>query len=88
MYVAVVPLTWQNLFSLIPCVAAITATLANWSRNGKVIRMSRLIFVAPLWTVYDIYTRSLSGILCEVLGVTSILISIRRHGMENLDRIS
>lgn len=88
LYVAATAITWQNLFSLIPCAAAIVATLANWSRNGKVIRVSRLIFVAPLWTIYDIYTRSLSGILCELLGVGSILISIRRYGIKNLDQIS
>ena len=88
LYVAALALTWQNWFSLLPCVGAVISTLAMWSRNGKTIRMTRLTVVAPCWLVYDAYVGSISGVISQILSIGSILISIRRHGMKALDQIT
>ena len=88
MYVACTALTWQNPFSILPCVGAIAATLSIWSRNGKTLRLARLAVVGPCWLVYDFYTGALAGVLCQLLSMGSILVSIRRYGLKNLDKIS
>lgn len=88
LHAAALLLTWQNWFSLLPCVAAVVATLAQWSRNGKHIRLSRLCFVGPAWLVYDVYVGSLSGVISQILSIGSIAVSIRRYGMKELDRIT
>ena len=86
LYIAATILTWKDLFSLLPCAAMLTANFTNWSRNGRVIRLGRLAVVSPGWLIYDIYTLSYSGILCETLCLCSILLSIRRYGMKALDQ--
>lgn len=79
--------TWQNLFSLIPCAASIVSILTNWSGNGKKIRFGKLFLIGPGWIIYNIYVRSYSGILCELIGMGSAWISIRRYGIKELDKV-
>ena len=88
LYVISTMLTWEGPFSLLPCVAMLTANFTNWSRNGKIIRLSRLLIASPGWLIYNIHSRSYSGILCESFSICSILISIFRYGIKNLDQIS
>ena len=88
LHIAALALTWQNWFSLLPALAAVVATLALWSRNGKMIRLSRLLFIGPLWLIYDAYVGSISGVISQILSIGSILISIRRYGMKALDQIT
>ena len=88
LYLAALAFTWQNWFSLLPCAASILGTLAQWSRNGKIIRLSRLFVVGPFWLIYDAYVGSISGVISQLLSVGSILISIRRYGIKNLDQIT
>ncbi|MBR7058386.1 MAG: YgjV family protein [Stomatobaculum sp.] len=77
--------TWQGPISLIPCFASIANTYANWSRNGKVIRLNRLCFASPLWILYDALVGSVSGIVCEAFSIGSILVSLFRYGLAALD---
>lgn len=77
---------WQGVPSLISCVASTGNTLSNWSRNGRTIRLARLIMVSPLWLLYDIMVLSYSGILCEALTIGSVVLSIRRYGLNSLDQ--
>lgn len=80
--------TWQNVFSLIPCAASIVSVLTNWSSNGKWIRFGKLFLIGPGWIVYNIYVHSWSGLLCEIIGMCSAWISIRRYGVKELDKVS
>lgn len=80
--------TWTGPLSLLPCAATMVAAMTNWTRNGKAMRVSRLVFVGPAWLIYDIFVNSWSGALNEVLGLLSIGISIYRYGLKNLDRVS
>jgi len=77
--------TWENWFSLLPCIAVISITLSCWTRNGKKIRIASSCISSPMWLIYDIYTGSYSGILTEIFVLCSVGISIFRYGWKALD---
>jgi len=79
-------LTWKDMFSIFPSAAAAASVLSSWSRNGKVIRLAKLLIVGPGWLIYDIYAWTLGGILAEAFALCSTLISIYRFGLSNLDQ--
>ena len=79
-------LTWENFFSILPFIGATTVTFSNWTRNGRIIRIFRLFVIAPVWLTYDFYAGSLSGTVCQIFGIVSILVSIYRHGWKGLDQ--
>ena len=87
LYLLSTVLTWENIFSILPFIGAATVTFTNWTRNGRIIRLSRLCIVAPVWLIYDVYAGSWSGALCQILSIASILISICRYGMKRLDQV-
>ena len=79
-------LTWSNWFSIFPAAGAVASVLSSWSRNGKLIRLAKLFVVGPGWLIYDVYARTAAGILAEAFALGSTLISIRRYGLNNLDK--
>lgn len=78
-------LTWENIFSVLPCIAVVSLTVAGWSRNGKKIRLASLFAVSPAWLIYEIYAGSYSGILTELISMGSVVISVMRYGWKALD---
>lgn len=79
-------LTWQDIFSIFPSVAAVAFVLTNWTKNGKTIRLWKLLCTGPGWLIYDVYACTWAGVLSELFGIGSTLISIYRYGLNNLDR--
>lgn len=77
--------TWENGFSLLPCIAVVAVTLSCWTRNGKTIRIASSCISSPMWLIYDIYTGSYSGILTEIFVLCSVAVSIVRYGWKALD---
>ena len=77
--------TWEGFRSIIPCLCSIIATLTNWSRNGKTIRLWRMLGLCPLWIVYNVIVGSWPGIALELIAMTSVAVSIRRYGLKSLD---
>lgn len=71
-------LTWQNIWSILPIIAALLSTAAQWMKKTKHSRIISL-FVSPCWLTYDLIHGSFSGILNEILALTSIIIGIIRH---------
>ena len=78
-------LTWENGFSLLPCIAVVAVTLSCWTRNGRKIRLTAACCSSPSWLIYDIYTGSFSGIVTEIFVLSSVLISVLRYGWKALD---
>lgn len=76
--------TWQNLSSLLPFAAMIGSTIGYWTNNAQKIRLCNLVCACPAWMAYDICIGSLGGILNEIVGITSILVSIYRYGWKNM----
>ena len=86
LHIIVTIFTYQDMFSLLPCIGMVVITIASWTRNGKKIRMTNIFVNSPSWLIYDIYTVSYSGIVCEVLTLLSVIISFFRHGVKALDQ--
>ena len=80
-----VVISWDNIFSIFPAIAMISMTIANWTMNGKTIRLCNLFVGSPAWLIYNIRYFSISGIIAETLSIISIIISIKRFGLDNLD---
>ena len=78
-------LTWENLFSILPCIAVVSVTISCWTRNGKKIRIASFCCSSPSWLIYDIYTGSYSGIVAEIFVLCSVGISMIRYGWKALD---
>ena len=76
--------TWQGLSSLLPFAAMIGSTIGYWTNNAQKIRFYNLICACPAWMAYDICIGSLGGALNEIVGITSILVSIYRYGWKNM----
>lgn len=87
LFAAAAAVTWQGPISLLPCVGTMTAAMVNWTRNGKLMRLGRLAVVSPCWLVYDVCVGSWSGVVDETLGIISLLISLFRFGLKELDRV-
>lgn len=66
--------------------AQLTGTLAMWSRNGKVIRLTQLFIGSPLWIVNNVYYFSIGGILCETFNICSVIISFIRFRKTGFDK--
>lgn len=73
---------------LLVLVAQATGTFAMCLRNGKLIRLSQLCVVSPLWLIYDcvIPIPSIGGILCESFNILSIFVSFLRFGKSGFDK--
>ena len=78
-------LSWENIFSIFPCIAVVSLTIASWSRNGKKIRIANLCAVSPSWLIYEFYAGSYSGIVTELFCIGSVVVSVLRYGWKALD---
>ena len=83
--VVVTAVTWSGIFSVLLCVGTTTIILSGWSRNAKNVRVANFFVNSPAWLLYDIYTHSISGIICEVFCEVSVVVSILRYGWKALD---
>ena len=83
--VLVTILTWDGPLSVLPLIGVGSYTIANWSRNGKTIRLSSFFISSPAWIVYDVVNRSWSGVCQEAFGMASVAISVLRFGWKALD---
>ena len=79
--------TWSGWISVLPIVANIASTVGGYTHNARKIRTVGMFINSPLWIIYDIAVGSWAGILDEVIGEASMLISILRYGWKNLDKV-
>lgn len=77
--------TWVGPLSLLPLIGVSSLTLANWTRNGRVIRIANFAVSSPVWIVYDIFTGSWFGIAAELFCMSSVVVSVIRYGWKALD---
>ena len=83
--VAATALTWENALSILPFLGTAGMTVVGWKGNGKHIRLANLFVCCPAWLIYDIYSHSIPGALCETFSLCSIAISVMRYGWKALD---
>jgi len=84
-YVVVMLVTWQGVFSILPCIAMLAITIGSWSGNGRNIRLTVLLVNSPAWIIYDIYTGSVAGIIQEIFCMLSSALAFFRYGWNGLN---
>lgn len=68
----------QNiLLELLPIIGMSAMTIAFSGNNARLIRLSGFIN-SPCWLIYNIFNNAIGGIICEVLGLVSIISSLIR----------
>lgn len=75
------PVTPFNLIiELLPVIGMIVSTMGYRSKDAKTVRRYSLV-TSGTWLIYDIFSRSVGGTICEVISIVSIIV-----GMLRLDR--
>lgn len=77
-------INWKAWYDIFTLAAVISATTAFWSGNPRKIRTYNLFVASPCWLIYDVCVGAWAGVLNEVIGMTSIVISIIRFGWKEL----
>lgn len=77
--------TWDSWISLLPVVANIASTIASFTNSAKKIRLTGLFINSPLWIIYNIIVKSWAGVIDELICLTSLVISIFRHGLNKYE---
>lgn len=70
-------LRWQEWYSFLPMLGSILAAIGFWCSDAQNIRKFNLPAVS-LWIVYCIMTGSISGTLCNLLSIISILVAWKK----------
>lgn len=82
LFVACVPLTWQNIFSIFPAVASILATWCFWVNKtevGKIIQLPSTLCML----IYNIVYSSYSGVVNQLITVCSIVVFFVKKLIKN-----
>ena len=64
-------LTWESMWSILPFIAAIFATIANWQMNTRLLKYLS-IPVCVCWLVYNTVNGSIAGACNEAFALISI----------------
>lgn len=70
--------TWENVWSVLPLIASVTATVANWqtrTKNLKLLSYPRY----GMWLVYDLINRAWAGAANDAFTIVSISVSLIRE---------
>ena len=71
-------LTWKNIYSILPAAASILSVISFWNKRVAVTRvLSFPISISML--IYDISALSYSGIVNEILTLSSSAVSLIRY---------
>ena len=69
---------WENIYSIIPVVAAIMYTYSMWQDNLKVFRIMAVIALIG-WVTYNFVSMAYTGALTEIIHLTSAIVAIVRY---------
>ena len=70
--------TWDGVWSLLPGIASISASLANWQTDTKKLR-ALTVPVCVCWLAYNAVNRSIAGICNETFTLGSIAVAFFRY---------
>ncbi len=85
--ICVLIFTWSGFISLLPVIANIATTIGGYTHNGIKIRFAGIFINSPLWIIYDIYVGSVAGLIDEIASETSMILSIYRFGIKDLNKV-
>lgn len=70
---------WYLLFTV--AIAQLVGTFFMWTQNGRNIRLAQLLFVSPLWILYNLLlpVPSIGGVMTELINITSVIVVLIRY---------
>ena len=74
--------TFNGFLSLMSVLATMLATYALWQKNTKIYKILG-IPISALWIIYNIYIKSIFGIVLECILMTSAIIGFVREKKHN-----
>ena len=80
-YVILACITFENIYSLLPFIAAITYMIVVW--NGNELQIKKIAFLCYLfWLVYNISVLSIMGIISNIVALISTYIAYYNYKKE------
>lgn len=77
-------ITFKNIFSILPILAAIIYLYFVW--NGDELKVKRVAFYCYfLWLTYNIFVFSIAGITSNIISIISTLIAVYNEKSENTE---
>ena len=73
--------TWENGWSVLPLLASVTATVANWQTQTKKLKLLSYPRYG-LWLVYDLINRAWAGAANDAFTMGSITVSLVKERMD------
>lgn len=55
------------------------------TRNGKIIRLAQVCVISPAWLINNFLTGSIGGVVTEVFGISSVILSFLRYGLNGFE---
>lgn len=84
-YIVATVFTYNGFISIAVLIAQSVGTISFYINNDKVMKLSSLFAVSPLWLVHNIITHSIGGVICEAVSIVSLIIYvIRTRGFKNV----
>ncbi len=75
------PTVGNLIIEILPVIGMVLTTVSFRYNDAKTIR--RFGFInAPLWLVYNIYSKSIGAVICESFNILSIIIGTLRHDVK------
>ena len=71
--------------SVLTFASLVVMSVVMWLANPKHMRYTQFFFVSPAWLTNNIFHFTLGGILCEVLTMSSVVISFIRYGKDGFE---
>jgi hypothetical protein len=77
---------YQGIQTILMIVAYCIFTVAMFTKNSKLIRVTQLTVASPLQLAHNIIVSSQGGIICESFNIVSIIVSFFRIGFKNFQK--
>ena len=77
--------TWESWYSILPAIALVLTTIANWMKSETKIRLISFPN-SPCWLIYNAITGSVAGVVTECIVMTSLIIGIIRYDILKKDK--
>ena len=71
-------IAWEGPKSILVIVAKIISTMAFGNKNLLVVRLLILV-TSSSWLIYDLFSGSYAGVVCEILTLISIVVALFRY---------
>ena len=77
-YIIIWVITYENIYSLLPLLAALIYIISIWNWNELIIKKSAFLTYF-LWLIYNIFVWSIVAIIANVISIISSFIAILKH---------